>query len=468
MFKFAPQSKFDYRRSARFKRWIFVLMPSEISVFIFRKIVDRNLERNSIEAAKFQYEAVTVYPTKGYFLIPKCLKFAFALGCPDLPLSYQRFLSRAVIECRKSPSSRYKISNDVNIRTRELGYTNLSPHSWKLLALTLAGFGFIIAGSIARELCMKSAIIRSKSNTRTARTLSLAIRANLERRNFDEAVQLMSQVDTTDKTEIEFKSYWQYLILMSNIQSPKIKVTDTPKTAGDKIFEHLIFDKTIALVAPGQITSEYGDEIDSKDTVVRIKFYGRSSIHPPSFGGSRCDITSHNSDFLEISQDNRHIQDLICDAPDLKLLVSKRKITKEESPLPIKIMNSWAPTFLTTATSGTLMLFEIIKAKPRKVFLYGFDFYTNRLGYNSQLLNSYRIGSAPGLHSNELMWNGKSLASASLARNHISHNLLSDFILIKNLYELSGLIIGSREVIDILELSPQKYDEILESTLGEW
>ena len=114
------------------------------------------------------------------------------------------------------------------------------------------------------------------------------------------------------------------------------------------------------------------------------------------------------------------------------------------------------------------MIWDVLIVRPQKIFLAGFDFYTDRGGYNPQLLNLYKSGSTLGFVPGELHFQNGNLSQTSLARNHISHNLRSDFLFVKNLYELSGLIDGTPEVLEILNLTADEYDMRLEEMLGDW
>ena len=445
------------------------MLPNRISVFLFRKFLDSNRQRNSLEAAKFVHEISTIYDTKLYFLIPRFLFFAFSLGCPAIPSGYQRFLGESIVECRKFPKKRLIVSRNVVEQTKKLEKIDSNSHSWKFVSLMLAGFGFIKASAIARDFVKIAAKSETALGSPTTKTLAIAVSALLEDQNHSEAANLISKYQIADPSRINLNSHQAYLKLVYPSFKSKAKKELPPANRGEAIFNELIYDKVVALVAPGQISTKSGREIDSKDTVVRIKYYGRASMHDSTFGGKRCDITSHNSDILiAASRGDVSANRVFQEAPDLKLVVSKKKGFENSLGLPVKVMTSWAPTLLTTATSGTLLLFEILKANPKKIFMYGFDFYTNPLGYNPELLAIYRDGSAPGLQNGELMWNGKSLSKCSLARNHLSHNLRSDFLLVKNLYELSGLIDGTPEVLEILNLTADEYDARLEEMLGDW
>ena len=116
-----------------------------------------------------------------------------------------------------------------------------------------------------------------------------------------------------------------------------------------------------------------------------------------------------------------------------------------------------------------MLLFETLRFTPNNIKLFGFDFYTNRQIYNHALMDRYKSSSNPdGADRRSHSWSGDSFSIHSVARSHISHDLKSDFLLVKNLYELSGLIDGTPEVLEILNLTADEYDERLEEMLGDW
>ena len=103
--------------------------------------------------------------------------------------------------------------------------------------------------------------------------------------------------------------------------------------------------------------------------------------------------------------------------------------------------------------------------------MFGFDFYSIRQQYNTELLqiyNSREFTKATELPSNEFNFEFSQSGSAKIALALISHDLKSDFLLVKNLYELSGLIDGTPEVLEILNLTADEYDARLEEMLGDW
>lgn len=454
----------------RLKRWILLLIPSGISVFLFRFFIDNNRERNSNEAAKFLVDINVVYSTRYYLLLGKFLRFSLVLGDVGLPKPYVRVLVKSLKETRRNPARRKDACNEILNATLELNVQQSSPHGWKLVSLALSGLGFIRAGTVARNNCLTASLNQIVVGNASSRTLHLAIKGLLESRRFDEARKLIeTHAMTLDRSSTR-QIYSDYLSLLKQPRPNVSKHRNNIENESEKLFTSLIYKKRIALIAPGVISKEYGREIDSHDTVFRIKFNGQASMLQENFVGSRCDITSHNSELLQLARmPDFETNTALSNASDLKIIVAKKGESGMIGNVPVKRMTSWAPTFLTTGTSGTLALFETLRSAPKVINLFGFDFYTNCQIYNHALMTSYKNSHYPdGEDKRAFSWDGDSFPKAFIARFNISHDPKSDFLFVKNLYELSGLLDGTPEVVEILNLTADEYDMRLEEMLGDW
>ena len=461
----------DYSTDVRLKRWIFLLMPTKLSVTLFRKFVDKNRERNSIEAAKFLVDTNNIYLTRYYFLLGKFIRFSLALGDVKLPRSYVSELIKSLQETRRNPSRRKGACEQILSATSRLGSQQTSAHGWKLVTLALSGLGFIRAGTIARTYCLVAALSEVSSGTASNRTRNLAIKGLLESRRFDEARQLIERHSLNFDVSVADETYSDYLALL-NQRRPAVR-TQIPAVESevDKLFSSLVTGKSVALVAPGVIDKEYGQKIDSHDTVLRVKFNGRSAMPDQKYVGRRCDITSHNSDLLTLAKlGELDSNKSFSEAHDLQLIIAKKGDFGIIEGTPVKRMKGWAPTFLTTATSGTLLVFEAMRNLPKSMKLFGFDFYTNRQIYNQALMSAYKTNpiATDGDDPRSFDWSNDGFSIPRIARSHLSHDPRSDFLLVKNLYELSGLIDGTPEVLEILNLTADEYDARLEEMLGDW
>jgi hypothetical protein len=462
----------DFAFHNRVKRWIFLLLPSRISVWLFRRLLDADIERNSLSAAKFLVDAQKLYPSKYFLLLPNFLRFALRLAQTNLPDSFLRLFINSVAETRRHPARRKLISEHIYKSTLNLDQRQTSAHGWKLISLALTGFGFIRAGTVARRYCLEAALNEVLDGTASSRTLHLAIKGLLEGRRFGEAIQCIESHASDLDTSSTNITYGDYLALMRKRRSSFAKIKSEMIAPSDNLACDLIFNKSIALVATGEITTLSGNDIDQHDIVARVKFQGLSVSLQAKFAGTRCDITSFTKDLVEMivakSATNSKFLETFT---DVKLIVLKENIGSRIGSIPHRTMDVWAPTFLTTATSGTLFLFDLLRFEPIKIKLFGFNHYTERQIYNSELLDFYRSSDElkkVGLPKNWFDLSSHQKTSATIANGFISHDPRSDFLLVKNLYELSGLIDGTPEVLEILNLTADDYDERLEEMLGDW
>ncbi|MFZ9807861.1 MAG: hypothetical protein ACO3EJ_07555, partial [Ilumatobacteraceae bacterium] len=219
----------DYSTDARLKRLIFLLMPTKLSVILFRRFVDENRERNSIEAAKFLVDTNNIYPTRFYFLIGKFLRFSLTLGDVKLPKSYVSEIIKSLKETHQNPSKRRGACEQILNTTSKLSPQQTSAHGWKLISLALSGLGFIRAGTIARKYCLTAALSEVSWGNASNRTTSLAIKGLLESRRFDEARQLTESQDSgIDALSVD-DAYINYVALLDQrrlevrVQSPVVE-----------------------------------------------------------------------------------------------------------------------------------------------------------------------------------------------------------------------------------------------------
>jgi hypothetical protein len=462
----------DFAVQNKLKRLVFLLTPNPISTRVFRKLLKPDQQHSSLIAAKFLVDAQKVYSSRYFYLLPKFLGFALQLADTNLPKPYLRLVTKSVIASRRNPINRELISSHILVTTKSLQEQQSTAHGWKLISLALTGFGFIRAGTVARNYCLDAALREIAARKANGRTVDLAIKGLLESRRFDEAIQLIESHASDLKTSSTDNSYGDYLELMGQ-RRPNLrtqKVTNVAPT--EDLMRDLITKKTVALVATGELKSYSGPDIDRQETIARVKFQGFDIMPKPEFSGSRCDLSFYTEDLVDkFVAKSESDPSFLSFLKTLKLIVVKQKSSDKFSEIPVRNMELRAPTFLTTATSGTLFMFDILRHQPKKVKLFGFSYYTERQVYNSALLDYYKHSDAYaeiGLPKNWFDLSSHQKASATIASGFIPHDPRSDFLLVKNLYELSGLIDGTPEVLEILNLTADEYDARLEEMLGDW
>jgi hypothetical protein len=221
----------------------------------------------------------------------------------------------------------------------------------------------------------------------------------------------------------------------------------------------------VALVGPGSPSGHYGNEIDSTDTVVRIKYVGREHLPPQEFHGHRCDISQYNLlepliYFTEASKPLTFIR-------DLKLLMTSSKPTQMAvQSRPVFELISSGPIYRTTSTSGIRNLLQILRTTPSLLRLYGYDFYSKREQYGAEMLDFYR---AKGIVLGVVWMDGAvgDVPKFEIGQSFSAHDPVSNFCFAQNLYK-AGLFEIEPFGASILALTPYQYVERLEELLGDW
>jgi hypothetical protein len=417
-------------------------------------------------------DANTLYSTKFHLLLPKFLRFVFALGAIDIQTEFVNQFVKALKTTRSNPEKRKAISKEMLIHTGFLQSNTASSSSWKLTSLALSGFGFIRAGQIARKYCLDSAIGEVDAGQASIRTLHLAISGLLETRRFKEAQELILKHSTILESDPRLTSYMNYLkVVRANIHiSYDSNSTSVPPAKS--VYSNITRDKKIALVAPGVVDSSYGDDIDRHEVVARIKYFGAEYSLDPTKVGTRCDINFLLDQFAEsIIIDRNQNPGSHSFINKTRLVVTRKKSFNTENFPLTHPLSSLAPTFLTTATSGTMAIFDLLCQNPKSIKLFGFNFYLLRGQYNQNIMKLYaskKFIRKNGLRKSGFDYSMSQRGSSVCASARTNHDYLSDFLLVKNLYELSGLIDGTPEVLEILNLTADEYDARLEEMLGDW
>jgi hypothetical protein len=190
----------------------------------------------------------------------------------------------------------------------------------------------------------------------------------------------------------------------------------------------------VALVAPGRINKDLGEVIDSADLVARIQPYVRPDLDEPSRRGTRLDIAAFSSSVHVLQSSHGDM--------DLSHLSSCRAIIAKKAPVdgriggqPVRSVPPWRPILLSTPVSGTIMITEILLARPRRLDLFGFNFYADPSGYTPAVNALYASPKSPlgfPAHNKSFMLESR-LPAESLARAFPSHDLFSDFLFVKRL-----------------------------------
>ena len=292
------------------------------------------------------------------------------------------------------------------------------------------------------------------------------IEAHLERRNFSEVDAVIRH--STSKISAELISEMvDYLAMMQRDLPRKQSEIFNSNVISEKIFRELVRNRTVALVGPGPPHGEYGEKIDSCQTVIRIKFIqSQTTAFERSFGSRTEAIYLGGKNAIEslnFQVENNGSTKFI---GDLKLVISTRSSIKSVGTIPVYVFFGEGSLFRTVSTAGIRVIFEILRTHPIQLSIYGFDFYTTRNPYSKEMTALYEDSPWRLGESNDFVADGVYFKFAR-ARDFSVHDPVSNFCFAQNLYK-AGLFEIEPYGKSILELTPYQYVERLEEMLGDW
>jgi len=466
-FKRIFTNNFAYGDSAGLKSKFLKILPSKLVVVMLKKRVrsDYLLQRESIKF--FQLSSIA-YIEKKNARSNRLLLTALRLLGPSLPNSYTELLNCCVRITAKQPNQRDLCSGSVFDSTSALDVLTFDATGWYQLSRGLFSLGYFRSAWVARENSLELSISEGRKqivyNTLTMR----AIEAHLERRNFSLANELLDKF-SSEMPPDSLNEVIDYVAMMqgSYIISEERKLC---LSESEKLFGELISRQT-AFVGAGSPSSNYGNEIDGSETIVRLRYVGRKYLPSENFHGSRCDISAYNV---------LNVLALICKngtrgmfLDDLKMIIGRARESQELPDLqkigekPIVWINRKLPVYRSTAVSGIRVLFSILRFSPKHLKLFGFDFYSLPMMYDDNSLNFYRDGHGWQLADHFKPGTNPSAKGLVLAGTFSFHDPVSNFCVAQNLYK-AGLFDIEPYGKSILELTPFQYVERLEEMQGDW
>ena len=444
-----------------FKNWLLQNMPIVVVLWLLRKLLvksDYMLKRESI---KFFQLSNRAYGAKKLLRCDRLLCIALELLGSNLPNSYKVLLRNAVVLTLDDQRKRADFSTSVLIATKELEPSLLDATCWYQLSRGLFGIGYFRAAWCARENSLDISIDEGLERNSSPTAVVRAVEADLERLNLESVRKLLESTDKIPRQSFDSLRAHLNLFERSSVKNPIVEpsVASVP----EQLFHELVYNKNIALVGPGHPHSEYGSEIDSAETVTRVKFVGEENLPPSRFHGARCNIAYQAvlnilNEYVEAGLNLDFYQ-------NIDIFVSNSELP-HFSGKPVLTIKDPISIYRTTAISGVVMLYQLINTRPKAIKIYGFDFRAHRKQYSDSARDFYHVNGSilgnpyPGFDS-------ENLPAWIVAMDFSEHDFVSNFCFAQNLYK-AGLFDIEPYGKSILELTPYQYVERLEEMLGDW
>ena len=435
-------------------------LPGSLIFWVLRKFVIKNDYHLKRESKKFFDLSIRAYGVRHH---RKCDRFLIIalnmLG--SIPKEFMNLLRDAVLSTLDNPKSRDANSNRVLLATKNLDQLRFDATGWYQLSRGLFCFGYFRAAWVARENSLDLSIAEGTRLGSSATAVSRAVEAHLERFELDSVERVLSETKLLGPKALN--SYREYLEWLK--ASFSLKTVDKAGKDGksEQLFSELVSGKIVALVGPGHPRGEYGDEIDSTDTVARVKFVGVENLPAQKFHGSRCNLAYQPA--LSVLAEYEELGVNIDYYENIDLFVSTSELS-EFCAKPIFNIDTSIPMYRTTAVSGIVLLCQLIRASPKALVVYGYDFRADRKQYSNAARDFYK-------HNGSLIGNpyhgfdSEDLPAWIIACDFGEHDFVSNFCFAQNLYKV-GLFDIEPYGKSILELTPYQYVELLEDMLGAW
>ena len=454
--------KWPPKRQLRdFKSSILNYLPAFLVVWLLKKFLNQSEYRLKRESIKFFELSNRAYASNKIRKTDRLLSIALNLVGLHISHSYVALLRNAVAKSIEYPKCRGEQSGYVLLATQELKIVLFDATGWYQLSRGLFYLGYFRAAWVARENSLDLSIAEGSNSNSSPTSVSRAVEAHLERLDLDSARKTLSETNALGPKALNLlreSLRWFEGNVVENSAFRKSNYSEA-----EQLFQELVNGKSVVLVGPGSAHGEYGVEIDSADTVARIKYPGAEFLLDKRLFGNRCDISQYPGlgplrELADISSYEFF--------DDLRLIVAGGSASLPVRNTPVFCEDQELPMYRTTITSGLRLLISLIRRSPSSLKIYGFNFYSEREPYNSGMklfyvLFAWKIGDG------YLLGKKTDYPKVEITSSFGAHDPVSNFCFAQNLYK-AGLFDIEPYGKSILELTPYQYVERLEEMLGDW
>ncbi len=436
-------------------------LPVFLVIIFFKHFLNLSDYRLKRESIRFFELSNRSYAEKKLRKCDRLLRIAFGLLDSNFPSVLATSLRDSVATTLREPDKRVVTSESIFVITKNLESSLFDATGWYQLSRGLFCLGYFRAAWIAREKSLDLSIVEGSNSGSSVTVVSRAIEAHLERLDLDSLRKLLFANECLGLKALD--SFRESLgWLEGNATLNSAHEIEKHGVSGS-IFHNLVYGKRVVLVGPGSAQGEHGVEIDSADTVARIKYPGADYLLDRDLLGKRCEISQYpNLDPLrELSKFSSYEF-----FDDVRLIVSGEVNSSPIRNTPVFSENQELPMYRTTATSGMRLLVSLIRRSPSSLRIFGFNFYVDREPYNFGMKSFYEQ-SAWKMGDGYLFGTRTDYPKVEITSSFGAHDPVSNFCFAQNLYK-AGLFDIEPYGKSILELTPYQYVERLEEMLGDW
>ena len=451
---------------ARLKTFVLENSPAWLVVALMRRFVTKSVYQSKRESITFFQRANVAYGAHRQRRSVRLLRVAFGLLGGEFSRDYSRLIIGATNQTQLDASRRSALSGEILDATKALPIDGTDATGWYQLSRGLFSVGYFRAAWVARENSIELSIREGEATGAGATAVGRAIQAHLERRNFADVEALLAKSAGQIK-DSRLRDIRDYLDMMQNKYVMQPLDPNSPSFEAEKLFSELITGKSVALVGPGSPSGHYGNEIDSADTVVRVKFIDDALLPADNAHGRRTDVAyigGGNAIMAVKAQQLADADSVITEK--LKLIISTKTSINKLGKTLVYVFQPCEVLYRTTSISGMRTVSEILKKRPSAAAVFGFDFLASTQPYSNEYVRLYENSSWRLGHANDFI-QGSEYVRSVRANDFSVHDFVSNFCFAQNLYK-AGLFEIEPYGASILALTPYQYVERLEEMLGDW
>ena len=455
-------NKWPPRRKLKdFKSTFLNYLPSSLVFWLLTKFLNQSEYKLKRESNKFFELCNKSYGNKKIHKTDRLLVVALKLVGFNVSNSYVALLRNAVAKSIEYPKCRGEQSGYVLLATQELKIGLFDATSWYQLSRGLFYLGYFRAAWVARENSLDLSIAEGSNSNSSPTSVSRAVEAHLERLDLNSVRKTLSENNALGPKALESlreSLRWFEGEVVENLVYGKDKYSEA-----EQLFSELVNGKTVVLIGAGSAHGEHGVEIDSADTVARIKYPGADYLLDKKLFGNRCDISQYPNlaPLRELADISSHEY-----FDDLRLIVTGEADSRAVRNTSVVSESQELPMYRTTVTSGLRLLISLIRRRPSSLKIFGYGFYTERETYNLGMKSFYEQN-AWKMGNGYLLGTRTEFPKSHIPLNSGDHDPVSNFCFAQNLYK-AGLFDIEPYGKSILELTPYQYVERLEEMLGDW
>ena len=282
---------------------------------------------------------------------------------------------------------------------------------------------------------------------KTNRLLPRSLHASLELKQYENILRILHEKKLNHIRKNTVQKFKAFALCCLGDQVNAKKTMNAFYNKNDLDFGNIIKDRSIAIVGPAIPEDHIASEIDSYDLVVRTNYNPEKRL-PSEIYGTRCDISYCNIDYV--------INQSLIGYNSLKYILYKSYNSKKTYDGYRKSHNFMAPSRINYnpgdlfwsgfSNAVPMAIYDLLHFSPHKIKIFCVNFFTSK----KRVHGNYQSAKTPN-----------DFVMINLKR----HDLVSNFMFCKNLYQLN-ILNADRLSTEILKMDRIEYSGVINTIVN--